>query len=464
MPKALPRLRSLREFLREHRRFFLLWTLLAFAFRIVFLVKFNLLTDDSFVYGDIAKNWLVHHIYGLSGEFGPEATYIRMPGYPFFLATIWRVTGLEHYHAVMMVQIVIDVVTCFLIADLARRLVSERAAKAAFLLSALCPFFANYAAVALTETLSIFFAAWAMDATVAALDEPARHGRWALCGLGLAGGILIRPDGGMLLAVIWGYLLFRWFAAPRELRRRLVAGGVLAAVVALAPLIPWTIRNWRVMHLFQPLTPFYANMPNEFVARGFLRWVRTWMVDYSSVEDVFFHVDGSSVDVDDVPRRAFDNPQQLQQTIDAFAAYDDNGNRSTPEIDSQFAALARERIEAHPFRYYVELPFLRAADLWLRPRTEILPIDSHWWRYRRDPGDFAKALALAIINLFYLVLASIALVKGRIRYAALFIFFVLVRTAFMAWMPNPEPRYMLECYPAVLAMAGGFFTNSDGAK
>ena len=51
----------------------------------------------------------------------------------------------------------------FLIADLARRIASERAAKVAFLLAALCPFLANYSAAVLTETLEIFFTALALD-------------------------------------------------------------------------------------------------------------------------------------------------------------------------------------------------------------------------------------------------------------------------------------------------------------
>ena len=457
MLKAPPRLRSLREFLNEHRRFFLLWTLAALAFRLIFLLKLKLLTDDSLVYGDIAKNWLLHGVYGLSSAHGPVATYIRMPGYPLFLAMIWRITGVEHYTAVLIVQLAIDVVTCFLVADLARRVISERAARTAFILTALCPLFANFAAVALTETLSIFLAAWAMDAAVAALDEPSRLGRWIECGFALAGGILLRPDGGILAAAIGIYLLFRMVLAGGETRRQLLLGGVAITVIALAPLIPWTIRNWRAMHRFEPLTPMYANMPDEFVPHGFHRWVRTWILDYSSVEDVWFHVDGSSVDVDDVPRRAFDTPEQLQHTVDAFAAYDDNDNSMNPAIDSQFAALARERIEAHPIRYYVGLPFLRAVDLWLRPRTETLPVDAHWWRYGQDPGDFAKAAGLGIVNLFYLVIAFIALMRGNVRYAALFIGFAVIRTAFLGWMPNPEPRYVLECYPAVLAMAGGFF-------
>jgi hypothetical protein len=200
-------------------------------------------------------------------------------------------------------------------------------------------------------------------------------------------------------------------------------------------------------------------MPNEFVPHGFHRWVRTWIIDYASVEDVWFKVEGESVDVDDVPRRAFDNAQQLQKTVDIFSQYDDEDNSITPAIDAEFAQLAQERIRSHPLRFYVELPLLRATDLWLRPRTEMLPIDAHWWRYWDDPGDFAKALSLALLNLFYLGAAALALVKGRVRHAGLFLLFAIFRTAFLAWMPNPEPRYILECYPAVLAMAGGFFSR-----
>jgi hypothetical protein len=163
--------------------------------------------------------------------------------------------------------------------------------------------------------------------------------------------------------------------------------------------------------------------------------------------------------VDDIPRRAFDNPQQLQQTVAIFSQYDDEDNTVTPAIDAEFAQLAQERIHAHPLRYYVELPLVRGADLWLRPRTEVLPVDAHWWRYWDDPGDFAKALSLALVNLFYIAAAVWAFLKGRVRYAGLFLLFALARTAFLAWMPNPEARYTLECYPAVLAMAGGLFAK-----
>src|SRR5512147_2615065 len=283
MQNASSELNGFAAFLRRNRWHFLLWAFVAFAFRILFLAKFRLLTDDTFIYGDIAKNWLQHGIYGLSAAEGADPTFIRLPGYPIFLVLTWMVAGVEHYQAALIVQIVVDVLTCFVIADLARRIASERAAQIAFVLAALCPFFANYAAVALTESWAIFFAALAMDAAIAAFDQPSRRSNWVLCGLALAAGILLRPDGGMLLVVIGLYALL---LALRRHNWKYATAAVLMSVIALAPLVPWTLRNWKVFHLFQPLTSFNANMPDEFVPRGFHRWVRTWIADYSSVEDV----------------------------------------------------------------------------------------------------------------------------------------------------------------------------------
>jgi 4-amino-4-deoxy-L-arabinose transferase-like glycosyltransferase len=451
--------RSFAGFVHRNRRFFLIWALVALGFRCFFLLKFPLLTVDSFIYGEIAKNWLQHGIYGQTFSTGPEATFIRLPGYPIFLILTWAVAGVEHYTAVLIAQVAVDTATCFVVADLARRIGSERAAKVAFVLTALCPFFANYAAVALTETWAIFLAALAMDFAVMALDEPWRKACWVWCGAALALGILLRPDGGMLLIVIGGCALV---LAIRKRAKELIVGTALMGIVALAPLVPWTIRNWHTFHLFQPLAPFNANMPWEFVPHGFHRWTRTWMADYSSVEDVWFNVNGDVVTIGDLPPRAYDDGAQRQRTDELFKAYAANGNNISPVIDEGFAALARERIHAHPFRYYVRLPLLRAADLWLRPRTEMLPIDPHWWRLREDdPRQFWWAVLLGTINLVYIVGATVALAQGKVKYAALFLAFAIFRTAFLSWMPNPEPRYVLECYPALLAIAGAVIPSRN---
>jgi 4-amino-4-deoxy-L-arabinose transferase-like glycosyltransferase len=90
-------------------------------------------------------------------------TYIRLPGYPAFLAIVFAMFGRDNFRAVLLLQVLIDIGTCFVTADLARRMLGNKAAKAAFLLTALCPFLANYSAAALTETLEVFFTAAALD-------------------------------------------------------------------------------------------------------------------------------------------------------------------------------------------------------------------------------------------------------------------------------------------------------------
>ena len=98
-------------------------------------------------------------------------TDARLPGYPAFLAGIFWLFGAGNIKAVLLTQILLDLATCLIVADLARRAVSERAARIAFVLAALCPFLANYAAAELTETLEIFFTALALDCAAAALNR-----------------------------------------------------------------------------------------------------------------------------------------------------------------------------------------------------------------------------------------------------------------------------------------------------
>ena len=185
-------IRIVREPVRNSFRFFLWATIAAVALRLLFIFRFPAVTTDSFVYGDIAKSWLRHGIYGLSGPAEITPTDIRLPGYPAFLAAVFAVFGMEHYRAVLVMQMFVDIGTCFVIADMARRTLSPKAAKAAFLLAALCPFLANYAAAALSETLEIFFTALALDFAIAGLNalESRRIQPWLGCGIAIAAALM----------------------------------------------------------------------------------------------------------------------------------------------------------------------------------------------------------------------------------------------------------------------------------
>jgi 4-amino-4-deoxy-L-arabinose transferase-like glycosyltransferase len=455
-----------RELLRKHHRFFLLAILAGVALRLVFIFRFPGVTSDSFVYGDIAKNWLQHGIYGLSGINEVSPTYIRLPGYPAFLAAIFAIFGMEHYRAALVVQMSVDIGSCVLIADLARRLISPRAARFAFLLAALCPFLANYAANALTETLEVFFTVLALDLTVAGLNtlNDSSTKPWVVCGLAIGAAVLLRPDGGLLLAAIMAYLLVLFVkhkpragaSAPRLLR-----AGLILVVVSLATLVPWTVRNLRVFHEFQPLAPRYANEENSFVPVGFERWVKTWIVDYASVEEIYWAVPGNKIDAEKLPLRAFDSPEQRDQTQQLLGDYNDSLH-VTPDLDARFAALASERVHHSLLRYYVELPLLRIADMWLRPRTETLPSDTRWWEFDDDPEWLALALILGIVNLLYVGAAFAGLLRGRFApHLGLVLTFVVLRSAFLGTLENPEPRYTLECYPVVIILVAALFERKN---
>jgi hypothetical protein len=108
----------------------------------------------------------------------------------------------------------------------------------------------------------------------------------------------------------------------------------------------------------------------------------------------------------------------------------------------------------------VWLPVLRMADIWLRPRTEMLPVDSRWWEFSKHRGQSLFALIWAGINLAFLVLAWRGWLQGKFGAAGIaLVSFLLLRTLFLSTLENPEPRYTLECFPVVLALAGGAFAR-----
>ena len=448
----------------RNKRYFLVLILLGLALRGYFLHWHFLFQGDSLVYGDLAKNWLLHGVYGVTDSGQVVPVDIRMPGYPAFLAAIFRLFGVEHYGAVVRVQVGIDLFTCFLIAAGARRLWSERAGKVAFALAALCPFTANYAATPLVETLAIssaafalFFALRAVQKMRAAPSWDVAHSfavaDWILSGLGIAVSIYLRPDGGLLLLAIALYLLWTAISA-REME--FVWVGVLLGVVSLLPLLPWTLRNWRTLQQIEPLAPFYAEMPGEYVPKGFNRWTKTWIVDFISVMNVYWNVSaegpGEAVDISNIPARTYDNPAQKQRTEQLFAQYNEALTLS-PEMDRAFAELADTRIRERPLRYYVALPLARLADMWLRPRTEMLNLQLDWWNWEDVPQESAISVALALLDVFYIV-AALMSVRRKLPGCGMLWILIVCRSALLATLPNPEPRYTLECFPALLMLAG----------
>ena len=467
------------------------------ALRLWLIAHTASVNGDTLIYGSIAANWLRHGVYGfLTTAKGPVPTLIRLPGYPLFLAACFALFGVERYTAVMLLQCLFDLLTCLLAAALAGRLFGSRARMAVLWLAAVCPFTAAYAAAPLTEVLTLTTIALAFYS----------FERWRAAGLGLnrwlwvaslamAYSLLLRPEQGLLAAAIVPAILrLSWsppgapsFAplqtmgdkpspgAPSFAPLRRVGDtpsphppsnfvpAILACLCILLPLVPWTVRNGRTFHVFQPLAPRSATDPGENVPLGFNRWYRTWGIDYATTETVYWNYDNAPIEIGDLPTRAFDSPGQYARTAALLADYNQTCN-ATPALDARFNAIAERRIHADPIRYYLALPLARLLNMTLRSRAEMLAISLDWWRYREHPRQTLEASALAALNLAYLVLGAAGLWLWRRRgwgpHASLawsMLGYAILRCALLLTLDNSEPRYTLELFPLLFVWAGFLF-------
>ena len=438
--------------------------------RIYFLLRRPFIASDSLLYQDIAQNWLHAHIYGLSTGVPPHPTLIRLPGYPAILAACawlfdrWlhpAIGTIRSFLPVLWLQVFIDLATCWLVSRIARRLFGIRAGIAALTLACLCPFTANYVAVPLTETCTLFFLALAFDTLAIWLNEPSAP-RLILIATALSASVLLRPDQGLLAVCILPAMLA---AKPSGSLRKRLAPILLCALLAALPFVPWTLRNLHTFHVLQPLAPKLANDPGEVSPTGFQRWFRTWAIDFTATQDAYWNYPEDPVLIDDLPTRAFDTPEQRDQTaalLNRAAAI----HRLDPVVEDEFRTLAAERIRAHPVRYYALLPAARLLDMCLYPRVEMLPIAERWWQFRSHPKQTIFALLYAALNLAYFALALAgfpeAFRANRLLTLSMAAYIVL-RCALLLTLDNAEQRYTLEFFPILIVFAAALFRENRTA-
>jgi hypothetical protein len=451
----------MRGFHRSERGWGVVWLLAALAaglgLRLWFIAHGPRVTGDTLVYGGFAKNLLQRGVYGFTtAAGGVRPTLIRLPGYPLFLAACFRVFGVENYRAVMDVQAVVDLGTCLLVAGTAGRLFGRRAFWVGLWIGVLCPFTANYVAVPLTETLSLLCVAGAFYGMVRWREAGFGVNRWCwVIGAALAYAVLLRPEQGLLAAAVvpgMGRMVLLGTGGWRRF-----GPAVVASLMVVLPLVPWAARNWRVFHVFEPLAPRYATDPGEKIPLGFQRWFRTWGVDFISTDQVYWRYDTDPILVTDLPSRAFDSAEQRAATAALLDEYNVTTSQSDA-LDRRFAELARERVAAGWFRYYVEMPVGRMVNMLLRPRVELLTLPLDWWNWRGRKMSSFESLELAGVNLAYMVLAGMGVWRWRgdpVRWAMVALF--VLRGGMLLTIDNSEPRYTLEFFPVWMVWAGAVF-------
>lgn len=205
---------------------------------------------------DVSKgDALEYHTYAtnlsaLARYEGPDGSRAgRMPGYPLFLASVYRVAGPSPL-AAALVQCLLGASACLALLGAARRLLPLPWALACAAAGAAYYGLAAPSAQILTECLYASLLAWALSRLYA---EGPPWRRAAESGALLAGAALTRPE----LAPL---ALVGLAAAPKilpELRPRDALVGVLAFSL---PLALWVARNMLVLGAFVPATTNGGNV------------------------------------------------------------------------------------------------------------------------------------------------------------------------------------------------------------
>lgn len=428
----------------------------ALALRFWMLHKFFEVNGDAEIYGGIAKNLLLHGRYALTGA-GNEIypTLIRLPGYPYFLALCFRCFGMENYWAVAVVQIVLEIAGCLLLADTARKIAPARYARragwATLALACLCPFTASYTALPLTETPTLFCIALALWTA----ERFGHHPEWKTA-LGFTASItfaaLLRPDGALVGVALAAAMLSTTKALKPQKLAKMAA---ISLLLAILPFALWGARNRLVFHVFQPLAPRYATEPGESINPGWIRWIQSWCLDFNCTSQVYWAVPGEALKLSALPPMAFDSSAQREETTRLAEEYNSGTRQLTPQIDERFAQLAEEREQSHPWRTRLWLPVGRMISMWLRPRIENLPIDPDWRNYPRHHSETVFSWFYAGLNAVLLLLAlGGLLLKPRLWWAMLL--YAALRSLLLLTVEAPEARYTLECFPMIFVLAGVF--------
>jgi 4-amino-4-deoxy-L-arabinose transferase-like glycosyltransferase len=389
--------------------------------------------------------------YADTDVFVPEV--IRTPGYPAFVAVVYRLFGVGNDLAVAIAQAFVFAAICWMVFAIARRAAGDRSAIVAALMTALYSPLPYFGSLILTELWTAFMATAAILVCLRAVQR-GRTRDYVIAGLLFSATTMVRP----------AFVLMPFFfaiAVPILVRQqRTVAelrNWAVLAVTAAVALMPWLAYNY--INLGQ-----ITLSPAGGIGRGL--WEGSWQGRWPGrLQSELIGLAEAVADREELNRRVIEKarasslpPEPMLQYVnewrDIRAIWDTPTDpaervRARVEADSEYLRHAVANMRADPIGHAKRRMTIGAFVLWAAD----VPV--RYGDINRLPTLAIRAMWLVQVVVLLLALAgAIKLARNGRWLEAVILALPIVYVTGVHLPLLCEARQSLPVKPVVLALAG----------
>ena len=401
------------------------------------------INNDSFSYRQSFINLVEHGTYSFDLTNG-DASFGRLPGYPFFWGLHYLLFGDHADLATAITQIGLDSFACILATFIALRIFGRKsAALISGLVYALNPFAVLWVTVIGTESMATTVSILFFYVLLCQKD----HRYYALIlALLIALAFYTRPYLGIFLPISLGYIFFRNNTEKKWISIITVIG------VFVIIYLPWPIRNYLISNelvLIKGNTPGYYRYSSDIVAAR--NWLHAWTTD----TDYFLN---QMTDPGLEPN--FDSYQNLSFQKEAVLEAVNQGRKcgsgfhhwryyKLPSVENcdeetveMFNALKAEYQSQYPVRYWTDVPLRNVLKFF----------------FKSDLSKHQSSLLLAGLKLrslgILISLIGFAFLRKNsdAQWLVIFPAFMLIFLSF--FFRQMEMRYMLQAEMILMTFSG----------
>lgn len=246
--------------MQETVRKILVIFLISLAVQLTFISLVNIqVNQDAILYYDLSKSIIKGDGFALNGE--PCPNFSIKPLYCLFLAGIMKVFG-ENVLIIKIIQSIIIALSCVFLFKLATIIFDAKIGFRSALVMALYPAFWSISSYLISETLFIFLLILSIYLWIKAEKED-KISLLVFSGLFMGLSAQTRATSTFLPLFILVFGLWR-----NKTKLKFVKRFIIFSAIVIVCFVPWTLRNYLVFKVFNPVTSIEVLWQGTYVDGG----------------------------------------------------------------------------------------------------------------------------------------------------------------------------------------------------